>query len=444
MKTKSTMVVILLLSILNVFGQKLSIDLNFSAENNGAFVKLDSIKVMNRSQGIENTIIYPDTSLSLEVTPGDTLLYIGYTTGYPVGVQEILNDNSAFRFYQGFPNPVKDHSTVSINLPADGDVTMRVIDIQGRVVLLKNLFLGKGVHAFRFSPGSNSFYFLSASWGGLTESTKIINAEPSNGKTCGLDYIGSNINNHSLKKLTYRSDFITLESGIIDTPTSGKSYKFQFATIIPCPGIPTVEYEGQVYHTIQIFSQCWIKENLNVGTMVPGTNNQLDNGIKEKYCYNNETDSCTKYGGLYQWNEMMQYATQQGAQGICPAGWHLPTDEEWKILEGAADSLFGIGESIWDGSGVRGYNSGIDLKTTTGWNYNGNGTDLFGFSGAPGGLRMISGGFTDLNLAGYWWTSSMEGANNSWFRSMGYNEGGFYRLNDSRATGFSVRCIRNN
>ena len=140
----------------------------------------------------------------------------------------------------------------------------------------------------------------------------------------------------------------------------------------------------------------------------------------------------------------MQYATQQGAQGICPAGWHLPTDEEWKILEGAADSLFGIGESIWDGSGVRGYNSGIDLKTTTGWNYNGNGTDLFGFSGAPGGLRMISGGFTDLNLAGYWWTSSMEGANNSWFRSMGYNEGGFYRLNDSRATGFSVRCIRNN
>lgn len=444
MKTKSTMVVILLLSILNVFGQKLSLDLTFSAENNGTFVKLDSIKVMNRSQGIENTIIYPDTSLSLEVTPGDTLLYIGYTTGYPVGVQEIFNDNSAFRFYQGFPNPVKDHSTVSINLPTEGDVTMRVIDIQGRVVLSKNLFLGKGVHAFRFSPGSNSFYFLSASWGGLTESTKIINAEPSNGKTCGLDYIGSNITNHSLKKSTFRSDFITLESGIIDTPNSGKSYKFQFATIIPCPGIPTVEYEGQVYHTIQIFSQCWLKENLNVGTMVPGTNNQLDNGIKEKYCYNNETDSCTKYGGLYQWNEMMQYATQQGAQGICPAGWHLPTDEEWKILEGAADSLFGIGESIWDGSGVRGYNSGIDLKTTTGWNYNGNGTDLFGFSGAPGGLRMISGGFTDLNLAGYWWTSSMEGANNSWFRSMGYNEGGFYRLNDSRATGFSVRCIRNN
>lgn len=444
MKTKSTLILILLLSMSNVFGQKQSLNLIFSAENNGAFVKLDSIKVMNRSQGNANTIIYPDTSLLLEVTPGDTLLYIGYTTGYPVGVQEILDENSAFRFYQGYPNPVYEHCTVSINLPADGDVTMRVIDVQGRVILSKNMFLRKGVHTFRFSPGNNSFYILAASWNGLTESTKIMNTELSNGKTCGLDYLGSNINDHSLKKSTYRSDFVTLESGIIDAPISSKSYKFQFATNIPCPGLATVEYEGQVYHTIQIFSQCWLKENLNVGTMVPGTNNQLNNGIKEKYCYNNETDSCTKYGGLYQWNEMMQYAIQQGAQGICPTGWHLPTDEEWKVLEGAADSLFGIGESIWDGTGARGYNTGYELRTTTGWNYNGNGTDLFGFSGTPGGLRMTNGSFTDLNLAGYWWGSSMEGATDSWFHSIGYDEGGFYRRFDSRATGFSVRCVRNN
>jgi len=56
-----------------------------------------------------------------------------------------------------------------------------------------------------------------------------------------------------------------------------------------------------------------------------------NNSVIEKYCYNNEEDSCTKYGGLYQWDEMMQYTTEQGVRGICPAGWHLPTDEEWKI-----------------------------------------------------------------------------------------------------------------
>ncbi len=51
---------------------------------------------------------------------------------------------------------------------------------------------------------------------------------------------------------------------------------------------------------------------------------------------------------LYQWEEMMQYTTQQGAQGICPPGWHLPTDEEWKVLEGAVDSQYGIGDPEWD------------------------------------------------------------------------------------------------
>jgi uncharacterized protein (TIGR02145 family) len=71
---------------------------------------------------------------------------------------------------------------------------------------------------------------------------------------------------------------------------------------------------------------------------------QSNNSIIEKYCYDNNLDSCTKYGGLYQWNEIMQYTTQQGVQGICPTGWHLPTDEEWKVLEGAADSQYGIGD----------------------------------------------------------------------------------------------------
>ena len=57
-----------------------------------------------------------------------------------------------------------------------------------------------------------------------------------------------------------------------------------------------------------------------------------NNGIIEKYCYDNDPVNCATYGGLYQWDEMMQYTTQQGTQGICPAGWHLPTDAEWTIL----------------------------------------------------------------------------------------------------------------
>jgi uncharacterized protein (TIGR02145 family) len=399
---------------------------------------------MNRSQGGESTIYYPDTALSLEITPGDTLLYIGYSTGYPVGIQEINQENSSFRLFQSYPNPVKDQSMISIYLPEEGNVSMRVNDIQGRVILSKDRFLGKGIHSFRFSPGNSSLYFLSARLKGVTESIKMINAEPGFGNSCKLDYLGSTGNDRSLKASVLKNDLIMLESGILDAPLANETYTFQFATNIPCPGTPTVEYEGQVYNTIQIFSQCWLKENLNVGIMIPGTMEPSNNGIIEKYCYNNSPDSCTKYGGLYQWNEMMQYTTQQGAQGICPTGWHMPTDEEWKVLEGAADIQYGIGDSIWDSFGGRGYDASTNLRTTSGWNYNGNGTDLFGFSGRPGGYRDNYGGFADIGLAGYWWASSEVGNDDAWFRGLGYSYPGVYRLNDSREHGFSVRCLRDN
>jgi hypothetical protein len=90
--------------------------------------------------------------------------------------------------------------------------------------------------------------------------------------------------------------------------------------------------DGQTYTTVQIGTQCWMKQNLNIGTVIPGANNMTNNSIIEKYCYNNSTANCTTYGGLYQWNEMMQYSITPGVQGICPASWHLPTDSELTII----------------------------------------------------------------------------------------------------------------
>jgi uncharacterized protein (TIGR02145 family) len=90
---------------------------------------------------------------------------------------------------------------------------------------------------------------------------------------------------------------------------------------------------------VVVGTQVWAKYNLNVGTMVPGTlggtnaTNQTNNSILEKYCYENNPAYCTTYGGLYQWDEAMQYVTTEGAQGICPAGSHIPSDNDWKILE---------------------------------------------------------------------------------------------------------------
>ncbi len=98
--------------------------------------------------------------------------------------------------------------------------------------------------------------------------------------------------------------------------------------------------DGQNYNTVQIGDQCWMAENLNVGTMIDGSDDQTQQTpeVIEKYCYDNNTANCDTYGGLYQWNEMMHYTTQEGAQGICPAGWHVPTDGEWCTLTQVVDA----------------------------------------------------------------------------------------------------------
>jgi uncharacterized protein (TIGR02145 family) len=443
MKTRILLLFLVSGIVLGTMGQN-TIDLTFTAVNNAAYVQLDSIKVMNRSQGGESTIYYPDTTLSLEISPGDTLLYIGYSTGYPIGIQEIKQENSSFRLFQSYPNPVKDQSTISLYLPEEGNVSMQINDIQGRVILSKEQFFEKGIHSFRFSPGNSSLYFLFARWKHATESIKMINAEPGIWQRCMLDYLGRGTYDCSLKDSILKNDLVMFESGILDAPSANETYTFQFATNIPCPGTPTVTYEGQVYNTIQVRSQCWLKENLNVGIMINGTQNQTNNSIKEKYCYNNEPDSCTKYGGLYQWDEMMQYTTQQGVQGICPPGWHLPTDEEWKVLEGVVDSQYGIGDNIWNSDGPRGYDASKNLKATSGWYANGNGTNLFGFSGLPGGGRLNYGIIISVGYLGTWWSSSESNNLDAWYRCLSYIYPEVERNNFYWDFGLSVRCLRDN
>jgi uncharacterized protein (TIGR02145 family) len=238
----------------------------------------------------------------------------------------------------------------------------------------------------------------------------------------------------------------TLQSGMLDSPEESTTCTFQFATNIPCPETPTVEYEGQVYNTIQIFSQCWLKENLNVGMMIAGSEGMSDNDTIEKYCYNNDTNNCNTYGGLYQWNEMMQYTTQQGAQGICPSGWHVPTDEEWKVLEGSVDSLFGIGSWQWDIESIqRGFDAGKNLKANWGWYNNGNGVDPYGFSALPGGdwdSGLNPPSFKNIGEWGIWWASAQSDQYEAWHRLIGDTYDKMARLSFYKSMAFSLRCLR--
>ena len=447
MKTRHLYFLIVFFLTTAVFSQKSNLEFTFTAVDSSSYVQLDSIKVMNRTQGDENMIYWPDTSISLEIAAGDTLLYVGYATFYSVGINDIKPEAEQFRVFQNYPNPVTEQSMVSMFIPKNGKVRISVSDVQGRIILLKEYQLERGRQDFRFVPGSGKLFFLTASWNGRSESIKILSTKQQAAQKCVLDHIGSSYETISLKASSWPANGSVKESGIIDMPVSNNDYTFQFMDNGPCPGTPTVSYGGQVYNTVQILSQCWLKENLNIGTMIDVSEDMTDNGTIEKYCYDNHLDSCAKYGGLYQWPEMMQYSTLQGTQGICPVGWHIPTDDEWKILEGAVDSQFGIGDPEWDISYYfRGFDAGYNLKTTQGWYEGGNGSDLYGFSGLPAGARGYDGGvylFVAIGAYCNLWSSTRLNEYADWAHVLGYPSSGVLRMPSSTEYGYSLRCLKN-
>jgi uncharacterized protein (TIGR02145 family) len=441
MKRKTILVSLLAIAGMIASAQEPAMELTFTAIDSAAWVKLDSIKVMNRTQGGDTVLVYPDTVLAL---------------GW-VGLPE-SQASSVGLSVQIYPNPVTDHSAITVFIPGDDLVRITVVDRMGRLVIQRELQLSEGKHTFSLTPGRESLYLFATEWRGYTRTLKIINLSDKDNTQCLLSYEGFGMSDKQIKTIeTMRGfDFSpgdtllyigyadTLQSGILDAPEASETFPFQFATDIPCLGTPTVTYEGQVYNTIQLFSQCWMKENLNVGAMTLGVNNMTDNGIIEKYCYNNEPDSCTKYGALYQWKEMMQYTYQLGAQGICPPGWHIPTDEEWKVQNAAADSQYGIGDPEWDigtTSAFNGLDAGFNLKTTTGWALGYNGNNKFDFSWMPSGTRWSTSFNAIGEFAPIWSSTKVNNYDGAWYRILYYYSPYVGRFDDFFVYGFAVRCI---
>jgi uncharacterized protein (TIGR02145 family) len=149
----------------------------------------------------------------------------------------------------------------------------------------------------------------------------------------------------------------------------------------PCPGVDSINYGGQWYHTVQIGNQCWLKENLNVGTMKPAVKDQINNDTIEKFCYNNDSANCDLYGGLYQWREAVQYTFNSNPRGICPIGWHLPSMSEFDTLILAVgrngNSLKNIGQG--GGTNSSGFSALLSGKfiAQTSFNNLANETDLW-------------------------------------------------------------------
>ncbi len=205
-------------------------------------------------------------------------------------------------------------------------------------------------------------------------------------------------------------------------------------------GNPIVDFrDGQSYATVQIGTQCWMAENLNIGTMINSSSSQINNGTIEKYCFSDNTSNCDTYGGLYQWNEAMQYVTTTGTQGICPDGWHFPTDDEWKTME----MYLGMSQTEADATGWRGTDEGGKLKEagTAHWNTATGATNSSGFTGLPGGYWYSGGLFLNLTYQAHFWTSNENGSY-AWSRALFYSNAQIDHSSFHKNYGFSVRCIK--
>jgi uncharacterized protein (TIGR02145 family) len=221
---------------------------------------------------------------------------------------------------------------------------------------------------------------------------------------------------------------------------------------VPCPGVASVTYAGESYPTVQIGTQCWFAKNLNVGTMIQGANDQTNNSTLEKYCYNNDPANCTTYGGLYQWAEAVQY--QNGAsnttslnlaftgnvRGICPAGWHLPSDAEYCTLTTFLDATVNCSTFGWSGT-----DAGGKMKSTSGlWTSpNIGATNSSGFSALPVGYRYgFNGTFYALGSNPHFWTSSESSSSTAILRDLYYDYFSVKRGHDFKGYGFSARCTQ--
>jgi uncharacterized protein (TIGR02145 family) len=208
-----------------------------------------------------------------------------------------------------------------------------------------------------------------------------------------------------------------------------------------CGTTPLVDSRDyKIYNSVQIGTRCWMAQNLNIGTRLDGSIDQANNSIIEKYCYNDDELNCNVYGGLYQWNEMMQYITTEGTKGICPTGWHLPADEEWTSL---TTSLGGV-----DMAGGKMKSTGTIQGGTGLWNEpNFGATNSSGFTAVPAGeLAVIYSpppetdrlwNFMDISDWNRLWSSS----GTMWhLNSEGEN---IVNYIDASNSGLSVRCIKN-
>ncbi len=198
------------------------------------------------------------------------------------------------------------------------------------------------------------------------------------------------------------------------------------------------DVDGKFYPSIIINGQEWMQQNLAVtkyrnGDPIPTglSNTTWQNTTSGAYAiYNNDAANDTLYGKLYNW-----YAVND-SRGLCPNGWHVPSDAEWSALINYLDPSANGGNTSPNAAGGK-------MKSTMGWaTPNTGATNASGFSGLPGGFRIYGGSYAFIGDDGYWWSSTEIDSVYAWNSILYYDVSYAHASNNNKQNGFSVRCIR--
>ena len=256
------------------------------------------------------------------------------------------------------------------------------------------------------------------------DSITTINAKPiklKGGIPLGGIYTGPGVNNGyfypnlagaGTKTITY-----SYTNSALCSASSSISIINYPLSIFNCGNDLTDIRDGKVYPTLQLGSQCWMAADLNYGNEIPPTQHQRDNCTPEKYF--NPGSSIQHPASVYQWDELMLYSETPGQQGLCPPGWHVPTETDW-------NTLF----AIWTNNGF----AGAPLK------YSG----YSGFNALMSGVRHMSVQWDYQDVATFFWSSSSYGTMKAWSHGINDYDPSVAAYPSSRANAFSVRCLKDN
>lgn len=417
------------------------------------YVPLNRVVVSNLTRGWQDTLFWPDTVLVMTDQTG-----IEDVETFP---------ETSLRLSQNNPNPFDGTTYVNLNVTETGEVSLVMTDITGRIVSANHYSpLQPGIHEIRITLSSAGIFFLTARQNGQSSSVKMVNG--GNGSGDAIAFTGTVGANHYSSLLQPKNatkgftnntfvagdqmqyvGFITLngaeeESGqMIQTQDSTQTIVLSFEIIgidsFSCVGTPfMIDFDGNVYNTVQIGTQCWMRENMRTTKTYNGTSIPHFTSSFTDFCYTEDTTSVIplwKRGCLYSWT---------AAKQSCPAGWHLPSDAEWTNLTNYVSSQSAyicggntsyIAKALCSTDWWESYNDACSPGYQSLYTNNAS-----GFEAIPAGLCDGLGFFASGHQA-WFWTSSDTGSN-AWYRRLVYHIKDVGRDYCGQGGVLSVRCLR--